>query len=219
MIVLVYDIQFLISRAIELLILEKYPNSTVIIAKNDEELIEYSKAVSFDLIVLDIYFNETENIGLLKRLRWILPSAKILLLTSNKSEFFISQCFSMGANAILNKIAKAGSIEKAINLLLIEDSYDIYDFENNQKKVDLKFTKNNNSRPLSTREFQLAKMLVKGDSTTNIALKLSIAKSTVSTFKKRIFEKTNTRNIIQLAEIFKNKSLKNKVFYINRNNF
>jgi DNA-binding CsgD family transcriptional regulator len=56
---------------------------------------------------------------------------------------------------------------------------------------------------LSNRETEVCNLLLSGNSTTQIAQVLNIKCNTVSTIKKSIFFKTNTTNIIELYEIYK----------------
>ena len=57
---------------------------------------------------------------------------------------------------------------------------------------------------LSTREMEVCNLLLAGNSTNKIAEVLNIKCNTVSTFKKLIFKKTNTNNLIELYEVYKN---------------
>jgi DNA-binding NarL/FixJ family response regulator len=56
---------------------------------------------------------------------------------------------------------------------------------------------------LSNREIQVCNLLIKGSSTTEIAKVLNLKCNTVSTIKKSIFKKTNTINLIELYELYK----------------
>ena len=53
------------------------------------------------------------------------------------------------------------------------------------------------------REFEIAKLLVKGFGNTEISAELDLQKSTVSTYKNRIFEKLEINNVPDLIQIFK----------------
>lgn len=55
---------------------------------------------------------------------------------------------------------------------------------------------------LSSREFECTKLLMKGKSNTEIAKKLSLSATTVSTYKKRVLQKTKTKNIVELTKLF-----------------
>jgi DNA-binding CsgD family transcriptional regulator len=57
---------------------------------------------------------------------------------------------------------------------------------------------------LSVREMEVCNLLLAGNSTNKIAELLNIKCNTVSTFKKLIFKKTNTNNLIELYEVCKN---------------
>jgi DNA-binding CsgD family transcriptional regulator len=57
---------------------------------------------------------------------------------------------------------------------------------------------------LSVREMEVCNLLLAGNSTNKIAEVLNIKCNTVSTFKKLIFIKTNTKNLIELYEVYKN---------------
>jgi DNA-binding NarL/FixJ family response regulator len=56
---------------------------------------------------------------------------------------------------------------------------------------------------LSNREIQVCDLLIIGSSTTDIAKILNLKCNTVSTIKKSIFKKTNTINLIELYELYK----------------
>ena len=56
---------------------------------------------------------------------------------------------------------------------------------------------------LSVREMEVCNLLLAGNSTNKIAEVLNIKCNTVSTFKKLIFKKTNTNNLIELYEVYK----------------
>jgi DNA-binding CsgD family transcriptional regulator len=56
---------------------------------------------------------------------------------------------------------------------------------------------------LSVREMEVCNLLLAGNSTNKIAEVLNIKCNTVSTYKRLIFKKTNTNNLIQLYEVYK----------------
>jgi len=56
---------------------------------------------------------------------------------------------------------------------------------------------------LSSRETEVCNLLLSGNSTNKIAEVLNIKCNTVSTYKRFIFKKTNTNNLIQLYEVYK----------------
>jgi len=67
----------------------------------------------------------------------------------------------------------------------------------------MEFTMDSNSIKLSKREIEVCNLLLTGNCTNEIAELLSIKCNTVSTIKKSIFNKTNTKNLIELYEVYK----------------
>jgi DNA-binding NarL/FixJ family response regulator len=57
-------------------------------------------------------------------------------------------------------------------------------------------------KKLSNREFEIARLMIKGYGNLEITNELNLKASTVSTFKSRIFQKLNIINVIQLANKF-----------------
>lgn len=57
---------------------------------------------------------------------------------------------------------------------------------------------------LTTREKEIALLLLKGLRTSEIALALNLKQSTISTIKKNIFLKKNVRNVVELATVLPN---------------
>jgi DNA-binding NarL/FixJ family response regulator len=65
---------------------------------------------------------------------------------------------------------------------------------------------------LSKREYQIARMLVKGISNLEISKDLSLSMSTISTYKKRILLKTETENLIELSSFYNENMLSNNSY-------
>ena len=67
----------------------------------------------------------------------------------------------------------------------------------------MQFTMDSNSIKLSKRENEVCTLLLTGNCTNKIAELLNIKCNTVSTIKKSIFNKTKTKNLIELYEVYK----------------
>jgi DNA-binding NarL/FixJ family response regulator len=62
--------------------------------------------------------------------------------------------------------------------------------------------KENPAEKLSSREYEIFKLLADGNGNLEIANKLNIQMSTVSTYKKRIFQKLDVANIAELIKVY-----------------
>lgn len=205
--ILIYDEAEFLRTSLELIISKEHPRAIIYVANNTEELHELSAILSFDLAILDIKHKGIEEFSIIRKLKLNQPDIRILIYTLNNEFNFVELCFAKGVNGVLHKNSKLDKLFKAINLLLRGENYfsepvKIRSILKKQNKVY--YFKKNILNRLSTRELEVARMLVNGLSNTEIKEKLQLTTSTVSTFKKRLFLKTNVNNIIELSKLFQN---------------
>lgn len=130
------------------------------------------------------------------------PNIKILIF-SEYDENYACQYIIAGANGYLNKRSEEETIIGTINCILTKGSYFSPDIIN--KIISASFNKKsiNPLNNLSKREFQIFELLLLGDGNTEIGNKLKIKMPTISIYKKRVFEKLNVKNQMELIFVFK----------------
>lgn len=209
--ILIVDDHLVVRKGIELIIKDKFSNAIVHHAENYTEALEIVKAVGIDLIVLDIIINGVENVKIMKEIKSIQKNTKILIFSCHEEEFYGVRYVKNGADGYLHKYCTEDKIAEVFTQIILNGYY----FSDNLKlKLDKNTTKKSksNSNPidmLSNREFEIAKMLIDGCGNLEIANKLNIKMSTVSTYKNRIFEKLYINNIVSLSSFFKNNIILN----------
>jgi len=108
-----------------------------------------------------------------------------LKIKNNENTFFISS--TMNEKSIITEFKKI---------------FHIHTLKLSKEKL---LTKNNVSQlfsKLSNREFEIARLMIKGYGNLEISNELNLKASTVSTFKSRIFQKLKIINVIQLVNKF-----------------
>ncbi|MBC5834524.1 helix-turn-helix transcriptional regulator [Flavobacterium sp. F372] len=113
-------------------------------------------------------------------------------------------------NTKLNFKYKILNANNEFKMLIFSDEELKLEFDNsfNSDIKILNFSSNlNNSferttTGLSSRELECTKLLMRGKSNVEIAKKLSLSATTVSTYKKRVLQKTKTKNIVELTKLF-----------------
>lgn len=201
--ILLVDDHFVVRKGIELVINSTFPNAVIYNAENYYEATEIVKAVNIDLIVLDIIINGIENIKVMNELKAIQSTTKILIFSCHDEENYGLRYIKNGADGYLHKYCSESKIVDAINDVINNGHFYSDDIKN---KLDNKAKRKPVLNPidaLSNREFEIAKMLVDGSGNLEIANKLNIQMSTVSTYKNRVFEKLDVNNIIALSTFFK----------------
>ncbi len=106
-----------------------------------------------------------------------------------------------GANGFLSKLSEESEIRQAISELMEKGEY----YSPLTQKL-LKISAHNPDilnplNQLSERELQIAVLYSKGYGNLEIANSLSLKQNTVSTFKKRIFEKLDIESLIDLINL------------------
>ena len=125
----------------------------------------------------------------------------MLIFSMSSETIYAKRFLKAGAKGFLSKDSSLDEIKKAINLVL-----------NNRRYVSdslaeaLAFSSASNSpenpfEKLSQREFEIASLLLGGQSVSDVSRALNLQTSTVGTHKSRIFEKLGIDNILELKEL------------------
>jgi DNA-binding NarL/FixJ family response regulator len=202
--ILLVDDHLVVRKGIELILKEEFKSSTIFNSENYDEAIAIMEQNSIDLVLLDININGVENIKIMRKLKEIQPQVKILVFSSHDEKQYGLRYIEQGADGYLNKFCSEDKIVEAISFI-VKKGY--FYSETIKEKLVSKSKKKLSSNPidsLSNREYEIATMLINGYGNLEIANKLDIQMSTVSTYKNRVFEKLNITNVVALSDLFKN---------------
>ena len=165
---------------------------------NPFEVIDFLKKNKCDIAILDISMPGKSGLDVLKEIISLIPEVKVLMMTMMPEEQFARRTFKNGASGYLTKESASTELIKAIRRIASGRKY-VSESLAEKLANDLDDTL---EKPLheilSDREFQILKMMAKGQSQTNIANELSISVSTVNTYRSRIFEKLNLHSNAEL---------------------
>lgn len=203
--ILIVDDHLVVRKGIEFIIKDKFSDAVIYNAENYPEALEIIQAISIDLVVLDIIINGIEDVKILKEIKSIQKYTKILIFTCHEEEFYGVRYLKNGADGFLNKYCSEDKIAEAFECVLESGYYYSNDLKLKLKKSSNKKIVSNPIEILSNREFEIAKMLIDGCGNLEIANRLNIQMSTVSTYKNRVFEKLDINNIVALSSFFKEK--------------
>ncbi|WP_395042910.1 response regulator [Flavobacterium sp.] len=201
--ILIVDDYLIVRKGIELIIHENIPNTIVHHAENYNEAIQIIKALNIDLIILDIIIEGVEDIKIMFEIKHIQKKTKILIFSCHEEEFYGLRYIKNGADGFLNKTCTDVKIIEVIYEILAIGNYHSKEIKDKLISKGVKKRFLNPIENLSDREFEVAKMLVNGSGNLEIANKLNIQMSTVSTYKTRVFEKLDINNIVALSAFFK----------------
>lgn len=158
-----------------------------------------------DLILLDINLPGGNNLDMIAAIKVRDQKTRILVFSSYDESIFALRYIKAGAHGYLNKESSEEEFKKALLYVLGGNVY-MSESLKEQKLSQLLSDKAENNNPLqslSNREIEVANLMIKGMSTTEIAQALNIRLNTVSTYKAHIYQKLDVSNVVELIEKMK----------------
>lgn len=160
-----------------------------------------------DLIILDIVIPGGLGSKMISSIREFAPNSIILIFSGLEESKHALRYIEAGANGFLPKQSSQQEFRKALNMILKKEKYISIPLQQhliNHLSERKPLETITSWRGLSKRETEIAKFLIEGRWTKEIAQLLNLKESTISTFKRRIFQKTGVANSIELAQIYEN---------------
>ena len=174
-----------------------------------ESIIEYLKIKTPDVILMDLDLPTLGGLETVKRIRELYPEIKIVILTKHSTKNDVLQAFSNGANAYCTKDISPETLAKIVEKValgaLYVDSTVAWAVSNKENKTEFceseKLKKANilNEINLTQREKEVAKLLVKGMTNSEIAKELIITVHTAKAHVCSILNKLKVRDRVQAA--------------------
>ena len=196
------DDHSIVTQGMSFILKDLYNGATVYQIESFSEIIKVLNSTTIDLLILDINFPDGSSLNLLPTLKKIQPDLKILIFSGYDEDIYAVRYLSAGANGYLKKLSSEEEIKHAIKTVMTSGKYTS---KNIQDKIMDSYILKKPSNPLeqlSNREIEIAKFLVDGRSNFDISKSLNIKKTTVSTYKNRIFEKLSIDTLSGLIQIF-----------------
>lgn len=183
--IIIYSCYPIVRVALEMIIKKYIIHSNVTVIDGIEQFEEIKLEEKFELLLIDPK-NETDLHLIYSLLNGIKKEQKIVVLTDNNLP-------KKNKNALnITFIDKSSNERKIITCL-----QGLLDVKKNYKILTTTIKKQNT---LSKRETECAVLLMKGYSVNQISKKLTLALTTVSTYRARIFKKTRTNNLVELTK-------------------
>lgn len=177
-----------------------YPDASTHTCSTIEETIVLVKRHPITLLVLDINLVDGISISWIDTIKRLQPAIFILVISSLEEATFGQRSLQTGADGYINKKASVGMISYAVSTILNGQKYLSPLLLDNLLKDSMPGTPRpeNPFETLTNREFEIAVLLMKGNTAVEIGQALHLQRSTVSTHKMQILKKLNVENVIEL---------------------
>jgi DNA-binding NarL/FixJ family response regulator len=199
---LVVDDHNVVRKGMIVLIKNEFTNATIHSAEKLDEIFPVLEKTNIDLIILDINFPTGNSLNTIKEIKILKPDIKILIFSAYDEDVYAVRYLSAGASGFLNKGSSEEEMKDALRIMLLSGKYTSQNLKNKILDSYISKTPMNPIERLSNREIEVAKHLINGQGNLEISAILKIERTTVSTYKNRIFEKLEIDNLALLIEIF-----------------
>lgn len=200
---LLADDHSLIRQGVVFIIEEMELNCEIYQASNLHQTLEFINKFPIDIAIIDANFPDGNSLNVLPEIKKISPDTKILIFTGIDEGPQSLKYLTAGANGFLSKMNDEEEIKNAILKMVNSGAY----ISPITQALLIDSIRNpavsNPLLLLTERELQIAKMYAEGQGNLEIANSLDIKQNTVSTLKKRIFDKLEIENIVELIELIK----------------
>jgi len=194
--ILLTDDQSMFREGLSLLVKQHYPDVKLYQASNGPEALQLLSRHRIELMLLDISMPGMNGIEVAHEALRDYYKTKIIVLTQYDGEAMITNLIHSGVHGFLLKNSDSDEIKKAINTVLAGEQYITPAIHHSLLK---KATTNNQpSINFSKREAEVLVYLKMGKSTREIAQKLQLKETTISSYREGMLEKTKTKNVAEL---------------------
>lgn len=167
-------------------------------ASSVKELEELLEEKEIEFILMDISLPDKSGLDSVKEIKSRYPDIKILIFSIYPEEKFAKRAINMGADGYLSKNAKPSEIVDAIRKIEKGGKYLKTEFieelflQPNKPGINMPY------EMLSNREFEVLRLLAKGNKISEIAELLSLSVNTIASYKTRIQNKLNIKSTAEL---------------------
>jgi len=197
--ILIADDHAVVRKGLKQILLEEYPSAEIGEVEDAESLITAVIGKPWDIVICDMNMPGRSGLDALTQIKQTAPDLPVLIMSMYPEDQYALRVLKAGASGYLGKNTIHDDIIKAVQTLQLGRKFitpsvaeKLADaFGGNSEKAAHEF--------LSDREFDVFKLLADGNSVSDIASRLSLSSTTVSTYRSRILEKMNLKSNSELT--------------------
>lgn len=205
--ILIVDDHMIIRRGLVQILEEFEGQYEIDQAQDGVEAMQKLRAGTFDAMLLDVALGERDGFDVLKSVRSEFPKLGVVMLSVYPESQFALRAIRSGANAYLNKGCSPVELTQAIQMASAGQVY-VTPATANLMASDLRKPADRPAHErLSNREMQVLRLMAQGETVQHIAQALCLSGNTVSTYRARVFEKLELKNLVDLVNYTKQHGL------------
>jgi DNA-binding NarL/FixJ family response regulator len=192
--ILIADDHEVVRKGLERILGKEFPDAYIEAVKDGQDMLGRVFKEEWDLVISDLSMPSKTGLEALAEIKQYAPKLPVLILTMHPEEQYAMRAIKAGASGYLSKDMDSTEIIAASRRVLMGRKYITPTLAERLSEFlespDSEFP----HEALSTREFEVLKLLATGKSLVEIGNSLSITPATVSTYRARILGKMNLHN-------------------------
>ena len=197
--VLIVDDHAIVRHGLKELFADAFPDLFVGEAQNSQIAVEQLMNQEWDLVLLDINIPGRSGLEVLEESKRLRPRTPALILSAHPEEEFAIRSLKLGASGYLNKSLGADEILAAAKKVLAGGKYVTASLAEKLATVVGEDIRQNPHESLSSREFQVLRMVASGRTIKEIAGEMALSEKTVGTYRARIAKKLGLSSNVELT--------------------
>jgi DNA-binding NarL/FixJ family response regulator len=196
--IFITDDHSLIREGLKKIINDEKDISIIGEAGNAKDTMSFVLSKNIDILILDLNLPDKSGLDLLKELKSLKPELKILILSMHPEDRFAMRVLRAGASGYITKESVGEELVRAIRKVYNGGKY-VSESLAEMLAIEIQ---GGGDKPiheiLSDREFQVLQMIASGKTLAEISETLSLAVTTISTYRARVLEKLNLHSNAEL---------------------
>ena len=196
---LIADDHTVVRKGLKQILLEAFPSALIEEVTDAEGLLKLVFAESWDVIISDISMPGRSGLEVLQEIKQHYPKLPVLILSVHSEDLYAIRVLKSGASGYLNKDSAPEQLVAAVNRVMQGKKYITPTIaEKLANSLDHDMDKLSHEY-LSDREFEVLKLIAGGMAVSEIASRLSLSVTTISTYRSRIMMKMNLKTNAELT--------------------
>lgn len=196
--ILIADDHAVVREGLKQLLAEEFPKADFSSSATISETIALLREGRWDLLLLDLFMPGGNGFDILEEVRQNFPRLPVLVLSSAPEEELGVRVLRAGAGGYLDKQTAPERLVQAVRKVLAGGKY-VSDGLAEQLAAEACHEGRPLHERLSSREFQILRLVVQGQSIKEIAGGLSLSVKTIRTFRSRILAKLHLQCDVDLV--------------------
>ncbi len=172
-------------------------------ADNGRSTVQLARDLRPDIVIMDISMPDLNGIEATSQILKEFPSMKIIALSMHSEKKYVSEMLRAGASGYLLKDCAVDELGLAIQVVLNNKIYvspDVTGVVISDYVQHVEQSKAAASDKLTAKEREVLQLLAEGNSTKEIAGRLSVSIQTIDTHRQHIMEKLNLFSVAELTK-------------------